>query len=230
MARERRKEFEKRERTLVSVAPFVAFDLISPNGYFRLAGRQEGKRYETTIVRDAVSKAPLGDDKFTVVKLDVDDLADSLIRDHAADKFGCFVAEGAEPTEEELVQAEKTYDTWRRAQVAEADVLWATYHKHIFIGQHAKLACKELGLTREWMSSVAETKQCPNCAKPNILAQARCGCGAVLDWEKALEFGLLSEREELRAIAGGKLVTKSFPALVASVEKAVDDEEAEGTF
>lgn len=222
-----RKKFEKRQRTLVNVADFTAFDEMRQTGYFMLPARKEGERYGKLVVGDVVSKMPLGEDRYQEMVVEADDLADSLINDHGADKFGCFVADGAEPTDEELEKAERVYDEWMRKQVAEADVLWGQYHKHIFIGTHAKTAAKKLGLKREWLADIAETKRCPNCTAPNAPTQARCACGAVLDWERARDMGLLTEREEKRAIMKGLLTDEE---LVPPEIKGGKEEEEVGTF
>ena len=223
------KPFVKRQRTLVNVAPFTAFDEMRPNGYFMLPGRKEGERYATLIVYDTIAKRPLGEDQYVDVTIPVDQLAESLIKDHGVDKFGGFVAEGVEPTKEELDAADVIYDQWRRAQIVEADQLWEQYHKHIFISNHAKLACKELGLKRTWLEDVARTKQCPNCGTPNLPTQARCACGAILDYELAREFGLLSEREEQRAIRTGKLTPEG--TMDEIIDRSISKKEDEvGTF
>lgn len=90
--------------------------------------------------------------------------------------WGVFIAKGAQPTEEELFEANRRYRATLEGLVAEARMLWGMNEK-IGIRGHHYFAAKVLGVKEPWNSATVveerpSTKSCPDCAN-QILAAAR---------------------------------------------------------
>lgn len=111
--------------------------------------------------------------------------------------FGVFVCEGKEPTEQELENARKRLNDYFMNCVAAADSEWSASQRHDLISGIAKRGARYLKLNPEdhgWMSNFQKMDDCPACGtriKPGV---AICrGCGAILDPQKAAQFGLIEK-------------------------------------
>lgn len=116
--------------------------------------------------------------------------------------FGVFVCKGSEPTEQELQDAQKRLQNYFMQCVVAADSQWSSSPRHDLISGVAKRGARWLKLNPEdhgWMSSFQVMADCPACGtrvKPGV---AICkACGAILNPEKARQFGLLPPEEPKR--------------------------------
>lgn len=111
---------------------------------------------------------------------------------------GCFVIPAdAIPSEDQIAEAWKNRREWLQMLVQEGDREFLRSHKIDQIPDFCKRAVKELGVTREWafLAPVPMT-ECPACGESVKYGVAICrACGAILDKEKAIAFGLLKEEE-----------------------------------
>ncbi|HEY6020820.1 MAG TPA: hypothetical protein VIY48_13260, partial [Candidatus Paceibacterota bacterium] len=119
------------------------------------------------------------------------DLAEDLIGIHRDDnltRFGVFIAEGDEPTEEELAKARAAMEENMRRDVSEADASWARYHDPKHISMHGRAAAEYFGLRREWTIDMKQMVPCKGCQELISPIAVKCPkCGAILDMEKARE-------------------------------------------
>ena len=111
--------------------------------------------------------------------------------------FGVFVCAGPEPTAQELEDAGKRLKTYFMQTIAAADAEWSNNPKHDLISGIAKRAARFLKLDPEshpWLINFSPMAECPVCGdriKPGV---ALCkSCGAILDEEKARQFGIVRE-------------------------------------
>ena len=119
--------------------------------------------------------------------------ARKIAEDLASDlgDFGVFVASGDEPSEEEIASAKVHLIEVAKKLVFEGDQEWARNHNYRLLSDLHRRAVKLLGLEREWAYEPVAMAECPACGeriKPNV---ALCkSCGAILDPEKARQFGV----------------------------------------
>jgi hypothetical protein len=132
------------------------------------------------------------------------EIAESLIQNNCTDR-GVFIAEGSEPTEKEIDQAIQTFSDWAEQEVSEADKVWSRKRDVGGINPLAIDAAKFLGLTREWSSKTTPTSDCESCGELVKKGATMCKCGWPVDWQKALDMGLLNEKLEATGRRLGKI-------------------------
>src|SRR6266566_46039 len=114
---------------------------------------------------------------------------------------GVFVAAGPEPTEAELADARHRLEEFQRRLVAAADLEWERTKNPMFITDLERRAARQLGLEKPWLYDPKPLADCPVCAEKIKHGVAVCrSCGAILDREKAAQYGLLpaGRRERLK--------------------------------
>ncbi len=109
---------------------------------------------------------------------------------------GVFVAAGSEPTETEIAQAREKLASFHSRLVENADLEWERSHNLMFITDLERRAARELKLDKPWVYDHNPQAECPACGetiKPDV---AVCKtCGAILDRDKAAQYGLIKEAE-----------------------------------
>jgi hypothetical protein len=157
-----------------------------------------GESYGLTRVSSRTALMDLGDKRTLDVRITAREVAQDLCREINSDGgddsfFGTFVAEGDEPTEEELDVARERLAAFYRRVVMAADREWERSHSYLFINDVERRAARHLGVDKEWHYQPRETAECPGCGekiKPNV---AVCKtCGAILDRAKAAALGLVA--------------------------------------
>lgn len=108
---------------------------------------------------------------------------------------GCFICAGETPTKAELSKAKDTRRAYLQKLVQNGDIEYSRSGKVDDISGESKEACEELEVERPWAFLAPKVLQgCPACGesvKPNV---AICkSCGAILDHEKAAQYGLIDE-------------------------------------
>jgi len=112
---------------------------------------------------------------------------------------GCFTcAPDHIPTEAEVTAARQTRIKWLQKLIEAGDKEFMRTKKIEEIPDICKMAVDELGLKREWaIVAPPPMTQCPACGESINVGVAICkGCHAILDFEKAKQFGLVQESEE----------------------------------
>ncbi|HQN09682.1 MAG TPA: hypothetical protein PK569_19120, partial [Thermoanaerobaculia bacterium] len=111
---------------------------------------------------------------------------------------GVFVAEGVEPTEEELEAAEKRYHAFLAKKYSEGLSQWDKAHRPEEVDHHAKVAAVVFRRDAPWgVSARAQTTSpCPGCGEriSPVLAFHQA-CGAIFDEERAIALGHIPAME-----------------------------------
>jgi hypothetical protein len=159
---------------------------------------ENGEAYALTSVRGCVSLMDLGDKRIMQFPLTAREIADDIARELNSDSgegsyHGVFVAAGLEPTQTELAEARRKLEEFHRRLVAAADLEWERSHNPMFITDLERRAARELKLEKPWLYDPKPATECPACAERIKPGVAVCkSCGAILDKEKAAQFGLIA--------------------------------------
>lgn len=180
------------ERVVICNAGDQVWQIMRSYGPYTIPAPQPGEEFALLEVTDRRDFIGLGDDNRVEVPIHAQKIAEDLVSDLA--KFGVFVCAGEKPTAEELAGAKSLIVEEAKRLVFEGDQEWARSHNYRVISDLHRRAVKRLGLEREWAYEPMEMAECPVCGervKPNV---AMCkSCGAILDREKAAQFGVLAD-------------------------------------
>jgi len=166
---------------------FGSLDVRSPH---------DGEPYALTPVRSCKAMMDLGDKRTMEFPISAREIAEDIAREINSDSgegsyHGVFVAAGSEPTQIELAEARRKLDEFHRRLVAVADLEWERTHNPMFITDLERRAARELKLEKPWLYDPKPATECPACAERIKPGVAVCkACGAILDKEKAAQFGL----------------------------------------
>jgi hypothetical protein len=175
------------------------------HGTFVIAGRalqnqsapaDDDSPYALTRISARTGAIDLGDKRTLEFPISARDIAEDLAREINADGgessyFGVFVCENEVPHEDELAEARERLQLFYVSLVSSADKQWERTHNVAFISDLERRAARELRLEKDWSYEPAMRNECPACGerlKPNV-AVCRT-CGAVLNREKAAQWGL----------------------------------------
>ena len=168
---------------------FGSLDVRSPH---------DGEAYALTPVRSCKAMMDLGDKRTMEFPISAREIAEDIAREINSDSgegsyHGVFVAAGSEPTQIELAEARRKLDEFHRRLVAAADLEWERSHNPMFITDLERRAARELKLEKPWLYDPKPAAECPACAERIKPGVAVCkACGAILDKEKAAQFGLVA--------------------------------------
>jgi hypothetical protein len=176
---------------------------------------EPGFRPGLLTVNDAKDRIDLGEQKYHWTDIQAADIAADLVKADNLSVHGVFVCAGMAPTDAEIQAAWKLVKQYLGRKLAEADGEFARYHRHEFIEDDARRACKVLGVEREWAVDLVERVACPVCGTKNGLHVAKCNCGAILDIDVCLGYGLL----DVEAAARMKAMRASGQIKTPTVEK-----------
>jgi len=159
-------------------------------------GAQIDAPFALTRISARTGAIDLGDKRTLEFPISARDIAEDLAREINADGgessyFGVFVCAGDEPDAEELAEARERLQLFYASLVNSADKQWERTHNVAFISDLERRAARELRLEKDWSYEPAMRNECPACGerlKPNV-AVCRT-CGAVLNREKAAQWGL----------------------------------------
>lgn len=188
---------------IISLAPYGLAKANRPFGEYLVPPAPKGG-YAKYRVNDATDWRDMGEKRYIPLVISARALAEDLIKDVA--DHGLFVIGGDEPTEEQLADARVKRDVYLRRQVDEADADYRQHGNRSLISLHAKAAAEVLGMKREWLAEAVDMIACPNCETRISPMVAQCTtCRAIVNYEKAREFGLLTPEQELNAVKMGRL-------------------------
>jgi hypothetical protein len=167
-------------------------------GSLEIRSPQPNEAFAITPIRGCTAIMDLGDKHTMNFRITAQEVAEDIAREINGDSgegsfHGVFVAAGEAPTEAELADARRRLEEFQRRLVAAADLEWERTRNPMFITDLERRAARELGLEKPWLYDPKPQAECPVCAEKIKHGVAVCrSCGAILDREKAAQYGLVS--------------------------------------
>jgi hypothetical protein len=167
-------------------------------GSLEVRSPEPGEAFAITPIRGCTGVMDLGDKRIMEYRITAREIADDIAREINGDSgegsyHGVFVAAGDSPTDAELEDARRRLDEFHRRLVAAADLEWERSHNPMFITDLERRAARERRLDKPWLYDPKPLADCPVCAEKIKPGVAVCrSCGAILDREKAAQFGLVA--------------------------------------
>jgi hypothetical protein len=167
-------------------------------GSLQVRSPEPGEAYAVTPIHACIGIMDLGDKRTMPIQISAREIAEDLARELNGDSgegsfHGVFVAAGSEPTDAELVDARRRLSDFQRRLVAAADLEWERTKNPMFITDLERRAARRLGLEKPWLYDPKPLAECPVCAEKIKAGVAVCkSCGAILDREKAAQYGLVA--------------------------------------
>lgn len=174
-------------------------------GAVQIASPGPGEAYAITPIRGCKGMIDLGDRHTMEFPISAREIAEDLAKEINGDSgegsfHGVFVAAGPEPTEEELAEAHAKLEAFHRRLVEMADLEWERSHNPLFITDLERRAARELKLDKPWLYDPKPQTECPACGERVKPGVAVCRtCGAILDVEKAKQFGFVRKETTVAA-------------------------------
>jgi hypothetical protein len=176
-------------------------------GSLAISSPQPGEAFAITPIHGCLGVMDLGDKRTMEYRIAAREIAEDVAREINGDSgegsyHGVFVAAGEAPTEGELAEARRRLEEFQRRLVAAADLEWERTKNPMFITDLERRAARQLGLEKPWLYDARPLADCPVCAEKIKPGVAVCrSCGAILDREKAAQYGLVAaeEKDSLRS-------------------------------
>jgi hypothetical protein len=171
-------------------------------GSLAVSSPQPGEAFAITPIRGCLGVMDLGDKRTMEYRITAREIAEDIARELNGDSgegsyHGVFVAAGEAPTEGELAEARRRLEEFQRRLVANADLEWERTKNPMFITDLERRAARQLGLEKPWLYDARPLADCPVCAEKIKHGVAVCrSCGAILDREKAAQYGLVAAEEK----------------------------------
>src|SRR5437868_5285542 len=171
-------------------------------GSLEIRSPQVGESFAITPIRGCMGVMDLGDKRTMEYRITAREIAEDIAREVNSDSgegsyHGVFVAAGEAPTEGELAEARRRLEEFQRRLVAAADLEWERTKNPMFITDLERRAARQLGLEKPWLYDARPLADCPVCAEKIKHGVAVCrSCGAILDREKAAQYGLVAADEK----------------------------------
>ena len=173
-------------------------------GSLQVLSPEPGEPYAITPIRGCNGVIDMGDKNIMPLRITAQEIAEDIAREINGDSgegsfHGVFVAAGSEPTESELADARRRLEKFQTHLVAAADLEWERNKNPMFITDLDRRAARQLGLEKPWLYDARPLAECPVCAEKIKHGVAVCrSCGAILDREKAAQYGLVGARRRDR--------------------------------
>jgi len=174
-------------------------------GSLQIRSPQPNEMFAVTPVRACTGVMDLGDKRTLEYRITAREIAEDIAREVNNDSgegsfHGVFVAAGDEPTASELAEARQKLDAFHRRLVDAADLEWERTKNPMFITDLERRAARLLGLEKPWLYDAKPLADCPVCAEKIKPGVAVCkSCGAILDREKAAQYGLVPREDRAHA-------------------------------
>ena len=192
---------------IISLWPRVCGESNRPHGFFSIAGAppcethhrhpcRECAPYGVTTIRRAVEAVDEGFKKRHLDKIDDQELAADLASGVA--HFGVLAIAGSEPTEAELAKAKAALDEYAEMTFEMEQKIWAATDGKPNNREHAIIAATWLGRQAPWVPDLRPKVACIGCGNMNVPSSVKCGnasCGAIINWEKARQLGLVTKEQ-----------------------------------
>jgi hypothetical protein len=172
-------------------------------GSLEVRSPQSGEAFAITPIRGCMGVMDLGDKRTMEYRITAREIAEDIAREINSDSgegsyHGVFVAAGEMPTDSELADARKRLEEFHRRLVAAADLEWERTHNPMFITDLERRAARQLNLEKPWLYDPRPLADCPVCGEKIKHGVAVCkSCGAILDREKAAQYGLVAREGRL---------------------------------
>jgi hypothetical protein len=166
-------------------------------GSLEVRSPEPGEAFALTTIHGCTGVMDLGDKRTMEYRITAREIAEDIAREINNDSgegsfHGVFVAAGPEPTEAELADARRRLEEFQRRLVSAADLEWERTKNPMFITDLERRAARQLGLEKPWLYDARPLAECPVCAEKIKHGVAVCrSCGAILDREKAAQYGLV---------------------------------------
>jgi hypothetical protein len=166
-------------------------------GSLEIRSPQSGDAFAITPIRGCNSIMDLGDKRTMEYRITAREIAEDIARELNGDSgegsfHGVFVAAGEMPTDGELADARRRLEAFHRKLVAAADLEWERTKNPMFITDLERRAARHLGFEKPWLYDPKPMDDCPVCAEKIKPGVAVCrSCGAILDRDKAAQYGLV---------------------------------------
>jgi hypothetical protein len=174
-------------------------------GSLEIRSPESSNGFAITPIRACNAVMDLGDKRTINLPLTAREIAEDIAREINGDSgegsfHGVFVAAGELPTESELADARGRLEAFHRKLVAAADLEWERTKNPMFITDLERRAARSLGAEKPWLYDPKPMADCPVCAEKIKHGVAVCrSCGAILDREKAAQYGLVPAQGALSA-------------------------------
>jgi hypothetical protein len=174
-------------------------------GSLEIRSPQSGDAFAITPIRGCNSIMDLGDKRTMEYRITAREIAEDIARELNGDSgegsfHGVFVAAGEMPTDGELADARRRLEAFHRKLVAAADLEWERTKNPMFITDLERRAARHLGFEKPWLYDPKPMDDCPVCAEKIKPGVAVCrSCGAILDRDKAAQYGLVPAQGALPA-------------------------------
>jgi hypothetical protein len=173
-------------------------------GSLQVRSPEPGEPFAITPIRGCTAVMDLGDKRTHDIHLTAREIAEDIAREINGDSgegsfHGVFVAAGELPTDAELSDACRRLEEFQRKLVNAADLEWERTKNPMFITDLERRAARQLGVEKPWLYDPKPQADCPVCAEKIKPGVAVCrSCGAILDREKAAQYGLGTPRRARR--------------------------------
>ena len=171
-------------------------------GSLQVLSPEPGQAYAVTPIRGCSAVMDLGDKRIMEIPVTAREIAEDVARELNGDSgdgsfHGVFVAAGELPTDAELADARRRLEEFQRRLVAAADLEWERTKNPMFITDLERRAARQLGLEKPWLYDPKPLAECPACGEKIKPGVAVCkSCNAILDREKAAQYGLVPAKPE----------------------------------
>ena len=186
-------------------------------GSLQVRSPEPGEPFAITPIRGCTGVIDMGDKRTMEYRITAREIAEDIAREINGDSgegsfHGVFVAAGVLPTDAELSDACRRLEEFQRKLVAAADLEWERTKNPMFITDLERRAARQLGLEKPWLYDPKPLADCPVCAEKIKPGVAVCrSCGAILDREKAAQYGLVAagrkerqRNQEPQSLAGSE--------------------------
>ena len=166
-------------------------------GSLEIRSPESNDAFAITPIRGTTAVMDLGDKRTMEFRITAQEIAEDIAREINGDSgegsfHGVFVAAGPMPTDSELADARHRLEAFHHRLVAAADLEWERTKNPMFITDLERRAARQLGYEKPWLYDPKPLADCPVCAEKIKHGVAVCrSCGAILDREKAAQYGLV---------------------------------------
>jgi hypothetical protein len=188
-------------------------------GSLNIRTPESDETFAVTPIRGCLGVMDLGDKRTMEYRITAREIAEDIAREINGDSgegsyHGVFVAAGEQPTEAELAEARHRLQEFHRRLVAAADLEWERTKNPMFITDLERRAARQLNVEKPWLYDPRPLADCPVCAEKIKHGVAVCrSCGAILDREKAAQYGLVPQTGRLTSeIHHEKVKSENNPA------------------
>jgi hypothetical protein len=179
-------------------------------GSLPIVSPQAGEPFAITPIRGCMGVIDLGDKRLMEYRITAREVAEDIAREINGDSgegsfHGVFVAAGEMPTESELADARRRLEEFQRRLVTAADLEWERTRNPMFITDLERRAARQLNLEKPWLYDPKPLAECPVCAEKIKHGVAVCrSCGAILDREKAAQYGFIATEKARKDVSAGQ--------------------------